>query len=414
VKQGDPDMSTSHSLDQVWGDYVSPEAWRPDAQRYLPLPPNEYYAYVGVWPFLALALLPLAWRRGSRRLILFLGLVFLFAILLATVRDNPLGRIYATFQFLNQFRYPNRVLIVGALAIAGLAALGLDAALRWAWRLLAAPDGPSRRARLNIALAAGGGLLAFMAWSVHDVYGQNRKILGVRPQYAAPFEYAQTLRALDSSPYWVDNPQNWHDAFISNRLRYIWGACGPGYFCTARGSEVPRQLILQPKYDFYSADGPTPPADAEPVGHLGTATIYRLPHSLPYAFTVERAALGRADLGLLRADDVRPLALDDPGPNRIAVSAEGGEASTLVVMSSWFPGWEVAVDGRPLRVRNVSGFLAADLEPGLHQYEFRYSPPAFWLGLAITLLALAAALWLVAHDRGPRPATDRVRAHAPG
>ena len=57
--------SRTQLLDQVWGDYVSPEVWRPDAQRYLPLPPNEYYAYVGIWPFLAAALLPR--RRGFRR-----------------------------------------------------------------------------------------------------------------------------------------------------------------------------------------------------------------------------------------------------------------------------------------------------------------------------------------------------------
>jgi Bacterial membrane protein YfhO len=399
MKQGDPDMATSHSLDQVWGDYVSPDVWRPDAQRYLPLPPNEYYAYVGIWPFLAVALLPLIVRRGQRRMVLFLGLVFAFAILLATVRDNPLGRIYATYQFLNQFRYPNRVLIVGALAIAALAALSLDAALRWAWRLLAAPDGPPRRARLVVAIAAGAALLTFMAWSVRDVYAQNGKILGVRPPYLPPFEYAETLRALDSSPYWVDHMQNWHTAFISNRVRYIWGACGPGYFCTARRSEVPRQLILEPKYDFYSDGGPTPPADAEPVGHLGTTTIYRLPHSLPYAFAVDRGALDRAAPRPLQADEVRPLAAAVPGPNTIGVSVEGDERSTLVVMSSWFPGWEARVDGRPAPLRNVGGFLAADLEPGQHQYEFAYSPPAFWLGLAITLLALATALALVVRDR---------------
>ena len=46
--------------------------------------------------------------------------------------------------------------------------------------------------------------------------------------------------------------------------------------------------------------------------------------------------------------------------------------------------------------------LATDLVPGLHQYEFGYNPPAFWLGLAITLLALVAALGLVARDRARR------------
>ena len=325
------------------------------------------------------------------------------------MRDNPLGRIYSTYQFLNQFRYPNRVLIVGALAIAALAALGLDAALRWLWRLLGASDAPARRAYRIAALAAAGVLVAFMAWSAQDVYAQNRKILGVRPPYLPPFEYAETLKALDSSPYWVDHPQNWHTPFISNRLRYIWGACGPGYFCTARQSEVSRQLILQPKYDLYSDGESTPPAGAEPVGRLGANTIYRLPHSLPYAFAVDSAALGRAERGPLRADDVRTLAAGTPGPNSIVVSAAGGEGSTLVIMSSWFPGWEVRVDGEPARLRNVGGFLATDLVPGLHQYEFGYNPPAFWLGLAITLLALVAALGLVARDRATRPLREGAR-----
>jgi hypothetical protein len=57
----------------------------------------------------------------------------------------------------------------------------------------------------------------------------------------------------------------------------------------------------------------------------------------------------------------------------------------------------------------VGGFLATDVVPGLHQYEFGYSPPAFWLGLTITLLALAAALGLIAHDRAARRPREGVR-----
>ena len=69
----DLNLAGGQTLFQVFLDYISKDSYRPDAYSVLPAR-EEFYAYIGLTPFLALSLLPLAWWKRERRPILFFGI----------------------------------------------------------------------------------------------------------------------------------------------------------------------------------------------------------------------------------------------------------------------------------------------------------------------------------------------------
>ena len=89
TKVVDTQLIGSHSLRQIWLDYVSKDQLRPDAIKILP--PEEFYAYTGVWPFLLLAFVPLAVRRANRRALVFLGCSCLFPFCIHRHSVHALG-----------------------------------------------------------------------------------------------------------------------------------------------------------------------------------------------------------------------------------------------------------------------------------------------------------------------------------
>lgn len=60
---------------------------------------------------------------------LFFALLFVLAVVWIDVREVPWRDFWARTSFLNQFRYPTRMLIYGACAVIVLAGLGLEAIL---------------------------------------------------------------------------------------------------------------------------------------------------------------------------------------------------------------------------------------------------------------------------------------------
>jgi len=66
-------------------------------------------------------------RRGHQSwLLVFFVLLVLLALVWIDVRAMPWAGLFARVSFFNQFRYPTRMLIYGAVGIIALAGLGLD------------------------------------------------------------------------------------------------------------------------------------------------------------------------------------------------------------------------------------------------------------------------------------------------
>ena len=80
------------------------------------------------------------------------------------------------------------------------------------------------------------------------------------------------------------------------------------------------------------------------------------------------------------------------GSHRVVCEAKANTAGYLVLLDSFFPGWQAYVDGQEVEILRANyAFRAVRLPEGDHRVEFRYEPRSFYIGFSITCLALAVA-----------------------
>ena len=100
-------------------------------------------------------------------------------------------------------------------------------------------------------------------------------------------------------------------------------------------------------------------------------------------------------------DPLPRLALAGPGvlsavarsADRVALTAEAGAPTTLLIREAWAPAWQARVDGAAVemprgRHREIS------LPAGRHRVELSYRPPRLAAALALSGLALVALVAL--------------------
>lgn len=411
----DINVEGSHSLKQIFLDYTSKDTHRPDAFSEFPAR-EEFYAYIGLTPFLALILLPFAWLTVDKRALIFFLLLLMFVLVWISMEAMPWYDFFVHTRFLVQFRILLRVLIFGSLSLIVLAAMGLDRV----WKHLrnrsldnSAGDQSSHKWRRNIGYGSGVlGVVAlgsFMAFGVIDLYSTHRPYIRTQALHEPAYLVTGWLRQHDTTTYYVRYQANnaWYEPVISHSLRYIdmWFPYAdirlpPPY-------DIQRVVRAQPNYVIQPADNPDNSFPAmQQVATIEGYNIIRLEESLPLAFMVAEDELSHAAGGRwLQASDVFPLDAFISGPGNIEVIANGGTTEqdqitgySLVVLVSQYPGWRLKIDGQGSEVKSIAGYLATDILPGIHRYEFTYSPTWFYAGLIITLFTLAIALSWIASE----------------
>jgi hypothetical protein len=396
-----PDLPGSHTLQQIWLDYTSKDTVRPDAWQALPAR-EEFYAYIGWVPFLALALLPLAfWKREKRPLVYFLCL-FVLVVLWIDLPQLPGGTTLASLPVLASFRYLLRALGMGIFALLCLAGLSLDTA----WKLLQQARQPSvqrtqssgRQYLVQVGLFALAGL---MFLGVVDLYSTHQPYVKSIPDNRAVFGIAAWLR--QNSPvdgYVRLNPNNvWYEAVLSNRLRLIEPWYPLGDLHQLSNDPARRVVQAQPNYLIQPSDMPPDYPNPSLLLQSEGYSLYDLPHSLPYVFSVNEALLTLgSQTGSLSRENVIPQSWVTTGPNTLEAIAAGSSGDRLVVLATNYPGWQVKVDGQESPLVSLNGYLSVDLLPGVHKYEFAFRPAAFYLGAGTSLLSLGVLLYLVLSD----------------
>jgi hypothetical protein len=398
----DLNIEGSHTLKQIFLDYTSKDSYRADAFDELPAR-EEFYAYIGLTPFLALGLLPFAVRSRDHKSLLFFALLLVLVVLWIDLNRMPWQDYFGQARMLLQFRHLLRMLIFGSFALIVLSGFGIDSL----WVLLdriTSSTSDSRRAWLCRNLAKGGLFLlaVFMLVGVCDLMITNRKYIGTQDIYQPAYDVFSWLRRYDPEIYYVrNNPNNsWHDAMISNKHRFIdvWY-----HFANIRsldGMVNKRPVIAQPHYIIQSAaDAPPQATEYTLVSQVEDSNIYRLPQSLPMAFAVGNVELLKgSEAGNLQANDVTTLTPFFSGTNELEIITEGREDQSLVVLITHYPGWQVTVDGKERALKNIGGYLATDLLEGIHKYVFSYKPRPFFLGLASSLFFSAITIYLFMSD----------------
>lgn len=85
----------------------------------------------------------------------------------------------------------------------------------------------------------------------------------------------------------------------------------------------------------------------------------------------------------------------------LRIRVEAPQPAVLVVTDAPYPGWSCRLDGRPVPILAVNGWLhrAALIPTGSHLVEMSYRPPHFRLGLLVSLAGLLSTAVLAALDR---------------
>jgi len=87
----------------------------------------------------------------------------------------------------------------------------------------------------------------------------------------------------------------------------------------------------------------------------------------------------------------------------VELLVRAGQPAWLVLLDSFYPGWQARVDQEPVPIRQANGFFrAVRLNPGSHQITFRYQPSYFFLALGITLGTSGLVGLLLMLSRWPR------------
>jgi hypothetical protein len=82
-----------------------------------------------------------------------------------------------------------------------------------------------------------------------------------------------------------------------------------------------------------------------------------------------------------------------PNPQQVALEATLKHPGLLILADIYYPGWELSIDGQPAPIYPVNRMMrGAALEAGTHRLLYTYNPQSFRVGLAASILGLAAAL----------------------
>ena len=387
------DVVGAHSPVQIFLDYVSRDTYRPDAYQALPAR-EEYYAYIGIWPFLALALFPLAWlHQGLRRhlrLIIFLLLVCVFAVLWINLDQAPWKQFFLDTHWLVQFRALLRVLIFGSMALIMLGGLTLQSI----WQQLK----DARDQLPTVALVGQIGMVLFFGLSVGDVFFTNRAYIHTQPISTVEYDVAAWLRGQNNRHDYVRiNPNNgWHDALISNQL---WAVEAWYHFVDIHPQKQDLTLRLIQARPVYLVQPPSENVDFYPdadwLGQVEGQNVYRLTQSLPMVFSVSADILSAGQgANPLTRPEVTEQDWKANNGNTIETVANAAAGDRLVVLYTAYPGWQLKIDDRPAELIVLDGYLAANMLAGVHKYKFMFQPTSFFLGLVISLAGLALVLFL--------------------
>lgn len=382
AKDTDPGFSSGQPFAYVPLNLVidDPDFYRSTELHKLPYP-YLYVNYIG-WVSVALATLGLfsGLRGRLRRETVFLGLMALFAMWLATGRPFAFVASWAPEGVGRQLASLRYFPVMAGLAvppILALAALGLDRALRAAWP------------RLQLGLSAGQQTSSFaldLRWALlppllaalYSGYAFAQNWLYTKP--ANP-EVPQVIAALTTPTLeWVNAPFGEH-AFVAPAAEH-----GLKLGLGVRPWNWNERPLPPALFEAYRGE---PPPELTPAGVAGGVPIYRGPLEREYARVVhEDGSFSVCSAGGAGGD--------------LDIRCEAKRPGRLVVYEYTWSGWNATVDGRQAPLRG-DVWLELDLPAGVHNVALRYRPWDAPLGLALCLAGLVLAQVKLSAPRAERP-----------
>jgi hypothetical protein len=355
--------------------------------------------YIGWLPIAALAFVPLAFAQSPRlrRPIVITGILFVMLVMWFGNRFTPFEKVFDLFPFLYNLRFPNRLLIIATSPLLILSAVGLEHTYRlskaWVKSIKLTYSSSDRKNKVVFARVVIAWVWIFVLFSLtKNVYDINKPFAfideSMNPKPKATLSW---LKEYDPSLYYVN---------VGGGTIY-WEWTAPAYDMEMpminflysrhlRTQDLQRStaspFVAEAKYQISLASEPVP-VNAEQIADFDGVLVWKIPDTLPYAFSVQ-PALAQPYTKLLK-DQVSSVNVRFNGPNQVvAKGAPAHDGDVLVVLMSDFPGWKLLVDGRPAELTPINGYLGAKMLPGIHSYQFYFLPSKFILGSVISIITV--------------------------
>lgn len=403
AKDVDPHLTESQTASRLLTNYLigDPEYYGQTSLGNLRLV-QENYNYIGVMPFVLLLFLAPAARR-RRHIILVFVVYFALMIAWGSAKFSPIRYAFSAFPFLYHFQFHTRTLRVGAFALVLLAGLGLEEVWLQCRAFSPWPTDPLLNRIIRALLAIG--MLAVVISSIVHLYQTNRALLVLIPRHQQMDQALSKLASYDSSEYTIANYATpYAGSYASYKHHHRLNNEMLGWTVAASDDGLaPGSIHAEPKYVIVPA-GKSVAVQSESSPQLVEAIhnleIWYIPDVLLFAFTVPHLRVQEAHTPL-RTARVAEQKASRPTVNEIQVLVANAEpGDLLIVLESWFPGWRVSVDGQPDRLSKVDHFLSVYLRAGEHTVTFRYDPPAFKIGLMISIGTMCVMVaYVLAMDR---------------
>jgi hypothetical protein len=369
------DRTASIAREQVFRDSMYPTHWLriilPPQMDASGFDPNlfEHFipvVYCGVI-VVVLALIALATSLRRRDARAWLGLLAVVVITSAGWFLPPVEWLFAHLP-VTLFRYPARLVPLGALAVAALAALGWEwiaARSTWRWLTLAV-----------VTAIAADGLIRSAPLLASAPFTPQRVPYDARLARGSKF-----IRLPGAS--WSDRAA-WMDGYLNlfDRRFDAWTAAP---LATARYTLLYEDALLGARLEMldqmsvgYLVGTQHLGRPFVPLARAGRVTVYRNPHALPMAYWL-------GDDGRFS----RPTFLS-LGSSFAHIDVEAPSAGVVVLTQQGAPGWRVAVDGKASSPLLRDGLWRSVRVPaGHHVIDWTYRPASLMAGAICTLLALA-------------------------
>ena len=139
----------------------------------------------------------------------------------------------------------------------------------------------------------------------------------------------------------------------------------------------------------------------DPIWNEATQRVYD-PRSLAWVARDDLAAIRRYLSGAPTTPS-ETVKVTYPSPQQAVLELNLDSPGLVILADVYYPGWELAIDGKPAPVYRVNGSMrGAAVASGPHRLVYTYVPQSFRVGRFASIAGLAALLFLcVAAARWP-------------
>jgi hypothetical protein len=372
------------------------------------LPQNDLTLLVGV-TVLALAIFGLL-TNLHRKPVRWIAVLFLVALAYALGSNLPFhGILYSVVPMLGKARSPIRAVFFCTMALAFLAAFGLDQLkARCPQHWFAIVSGILFLTLMEIAPVS--------AWRIDD----RQK----GPLFQALYANQDIAAYLRAQPGPVRISLNSEQA-IAN-LGDLHGIdILQGFVAGASSNIIRQELHTKRTQDLFAVthhvgkEALRPEQQEVFTGKSGLK-VFRNPDPMPRAWAVHHTTFAKNDYALRaliqdpasdfhkaafflgdaprleRCDGVDAIALTSRTTDSVTLKARLQCRGLVILADANFPGWVVSVDGRPATLLEPYGsFRGVVVEAGDHSIDMRYRPISVYAGGGLSILGLLAAGFLI-------------------